>query len=64
MKKTILPVLILMVSLVSCTKSFTDRNTTPEQATWEMLERDNLRTGSYVAQMMANVLPSYQRGEE
>ena len=64
MKKTILPVLILMVSLVSCTKSFTDRNTNPEQATEEMLEHDNLRTGSYVAQMMANVLPSYQRGEE
>lgn len=64
MKKTILSVLILMVSLVSCTKSFTDRNTNPEQATEEMLEHDNLRTGSYVAQMMANVLPSYQRGEE
>ena len=63
MKKTILPILVVMMALVSCTKSFTARNTNPEQATEEMLEHDNLRTGSYVAQMMANVLPSYQRGE-
>lgn len=63
MKKTILPILILVMGLVSCTKDFTARNTNPEQATEEMLEHDNLRTGSYVAQMIANVLPSYQRGE-
>ena len=64
MKKTILPILVLMIGLVSCTKDFAGRNTNPEQATEEMLEHDNLRTGSYIAQMMANVLPSYQRGEQ
>ena len=64
MKKTILPILVLMIGLVSCTKDFASRNTNPEQATEEMLEHDNLRTGSYIAQMMANVLPSYQRGEQ
>ena len=64
MKKTILPILVLMIGLVSCTKDFASRNTNPEQATEEMLDHDNLRTGSYIAQMMANVLPSYQRGEQ
>ena len=66
MKKIILPIvsIVLSLSLVSCVKDFAERNTNPEQANEEMLEHDNLRTGSYIAQMMANVLPSYQRGEK
>jgi hypothetical protein len=64
MKKTLLPIFVLLLGLASCTKDFTARNTNPEQATEEMLEHDNLRTGSYIAQMIANVLPSYQRGEQ
>jgi len=48
---------------VSCVSDYTERNTNPEQATEEMLEHDNLRMGSYISQMMANVLPSYQNGE-
>lgn len=65
MKKYILPVLAAVVAFgsVSCTKGFLERNTNPEQASEEMLGHDNLRMGSYVSQMIANVLPSYQRGE-
>ena len=65
MKKYILYIFTAAVAFgaVACTDSYLDRNTNPEQATEEMLEYDNLRTGSYLAQMMANVLPSYQRGE-
>lgn len=64
MKKYIIPVMIIAaVAFSACTKDFAARNTNPEQATEEMLEHDNLRTGSYVVQMIANVLPSYQRGE-
>lgn len=63
MKKYIVISLIAILSAVSCTKDFRARNTNPEQATEEMLEYDNLRMGSYLSQMMANVLPSYQTGE-
>lgn len=65
MKKifTIFVTASLVFCTESCVKDFYNRNTNPEQATEQMLEHDNLRTGSYVAQMMANVLPSYQRGE-
>lgn len=65
MKKLILSLFTAVIALgsVACTDSYLDRNTNPEQASEEMLEYDNLRTGSYLAQMMANVLPSYQRGE-
>ena len=66
MKKIILPVLTVVMAFasVSCVKDFVNRNTNPEEATEEMLEHDNLRTGSYVSQMMANVLPSYQNGSD
>lgn len=66
MNKILTPILtaVLCLSMVSCVKDFTARNTNPEQATEEMLEKDNLRTGSYIAQMMANVLPSYQNGSD
>ena len=55
--------LILAVAalcLVSCVKDFTARNTNQEQANEEMMDHDNMRTGSYISQMIANVLPSYQ----
>ncbi len=66
MKKIILPILTLAVSLsmVSCLKDYVARNTNEEQATEEMLEHDDLRVGAYISQMTANVLPSYQRGED
>jgi len=65
MKKIITLIAVAVaLSAVSCVKDYTDRNTNPEQATEEMLEWDNLRSGSYISQMIANVLPSYQRGEE
>ena len=66
MKKTIHTLFAAAVAFgaVSCVADFPDRNTNPEQVTEDMLEHDNLRMGSYVSQMIANVLPSYQNGEE
>ncbi len=64
MKKTILPILVLMMGLVSCTGDFAARNTNPEQATDEMLDYDGLRVGAPLSQMMANVIPSYQLTSE
>ena len=54
----------LCLGLVSCLGKFPDRNTNPEQATDEMLDHDGLRVGSPLAQMMANVVPSYQNGDD
>ncbi len=48
------------LGVVSCTADFADRNRNSEQATDEMLDHDGLRTGAPLAQMMANVIPSYQ----
>jgi len=66
MKKSILPILLLAVTFLanSCVKDYAARNTNPEEATEDMLEWDNLRTGSYISQMIANVLPSYQNGSD
>ncbi len=60
---------ILMIAAaaaaMSCTDSFLDRNTNPEEATDEMLGWDNLRVGSAFAQMTRNIIPTYQLiGEE
>ena len=62
MKHTILSISVAALCLVavSCVKDYTWRNTNQEQANEEMMEHDNMRTGSYVSQMIANVLPSYQ----
>jgi len=62
MKKIYTLILVAFVSLgtVSCVKDYVWRNTNQEQANEEMMDHDNMRTGSYVSQMMANVLPSYQ----
>lgn len=49
--------------VLSCTKSFVDRNTNPEQATDQMLDYDGLRIGSRFLNMTANVIPTYQNGD-
>lgn len=49
--------------MLSCTKSFVDRNTNPEQATDQMLDYDGLRVGSRFLNMSANVIPTYQNGD-
>jgi len=41
--------------LASCTGDFDDWNINPNEATDEMLERDNLKTGAYFQQMLRNV---------
>lgn len=62
MNKILTLTLAVAVSLgtVSCVKDYTARNTNQEQANEEMMDHDNMRTGSYISQMIANVLPSYQ----
>ena len=62
MKKIFTLILMAAVSLgtVSCVKDYVWRNTNQEQANEEMMDHDNMRTGSYISQMIANVLPSYQ----
>ena len=60
MKKIILPILLAVFALGACTNDFAWRNTNPEQASDDMLDHDGLRTGAILAQMMANVIPSYQ----
>ena len=59
MKKTAILILSVAVSLgmVSCVKDYTERNTNQEQANEEMMDHDNMRTGSYISQMIANVSP-------
>lgn len=59
------PLTILKVSLVllatGCTKKFAEYNTNPHQATEEMLQQDNLSTGSFFIQMQKNVFPIAQQ---
>ncbi|MCC8408566.1 SusD/RagB family nutrient-binding outer membrane lipoprotein [Mucilaginibacter sp. UR6-1] len=45
----------------SCTKNFEDFNTNENQATEEMLQTDNLSTGSLIVQMEKNVFPIAQQ---
>ncbi|PAW92731.1 SusD/RagB family nutrient-binding outer membrane lipoprotein [Mucilaginibacter sp. MD40] len=52
---------ILLTLAFSCTKNFEKFNTNPNQATQDMLETDNLGTGSLVAQMEKNVFPIAQQ---
>lgn len=40
-----------------CTNNFENWNTNPDQATAEMMTRDNLLTGSFFVQMQKNVMP-------
>jgi len=66
MNKILTPILVAVLSLgmVSCVGKFPYRNTNPEQAAEDMLDHDGLRVGSPLAQMMANVIPSYQNGDD
>ena len=41
---------------VGCTKNFLEYNTNPNEATDEMTDWDNVRTGSLLLQMEQNVL--------
>ena len=61
---TTLFVAVLSLGMISCVGDFPNRNSNPEQATDEMLDHDGLRVGSPLAQMMANVVPSYQNGDD
>jgi hypothetical protein len=52
---TLLIASILMIG-TACTKNFKKWNTNPHDATEEMTQTDNLRTGSFFAQMQRNVV--------
>ncbi|MBP5373338.1 MAG: SusD/RagB family nutrient-binding outer membrane lipoprotein [Bacteroidales bacterium] len=54
-------VLAASVAVTSCTADYLERNTNQEQASESDLDYDNNRAGSYLSQMMANVLPTYQK---
>ena len=46
---------VIMIN-VGCTKNFLEYNTNPNEATDEMTDQDNVRTGSLLLQMEQNVL--------
>lgn len=49
-----------LLSLGACTGDFYEKNTNPDEATEEMLDWDNLRTGSAFMQLAQNVIPTFQ----
>ena len=53
--------LLLLLLLAGCTKKFDDYNTNAQQSTDEMLQYDNLSTGSFFLQMQKNVFPIAQQ---
>lgn len=46
-----------LLSVGGCTDNFEKWNTNPDQATEEMMTKDNLLTGSFFVQMQKNVMP-------
>jgi hypothetical protein len=52
---------VLALLCAGCTKGFDKMNTNPNQATEEMLNYDNLSTGSFFVQMQKNVFPIAQQ---
>lgn len=56
-----LPLAMLLLTGTGCTKNFKDYNTNPHQATEDMLQQDNLSTGSFFIQMQKNVFPVAQQ---
>jgi hypothetical protein len=54
--KSLFVIVSAMMMVVGCTSGFTNLNTNPNEATEEMLDWDNVRTGSYFLQMEENVL--------
>ena len=52
---------VIMIN-VGCTKNFLEYNTNPNEATDEMTDWDNVRTGSLLLQMEQNVLVVAQPG--
>lgn len=51
---------VLTILLSGCTKNFDKWNTNKHQATEEMLQYDNLSTGSFFVQMQKNAIPIAQ----
>lgn len=54
-KSTVLVIPVLLIG-TACTKNFEKWNTNPHDATEEMTQTDNLRTGAFFAQMQRNVV--------
>lgn len=52
---------VMLVLVSGCTSEFEKWNTNPHQATEEMLQYDNLSTGSFFVQMQKNVFPIAQQ---
>ncbi|RYY20983.1 MAG: SusD/RagB family nutrient-binding outer membrane lipoprotein, partial [Sphingobacteriaceae bacterium] len=61
--KTVFFVTSALLTISSCTKKFEEYNTNANQATAEMLQYDNLSTGTFFVQMQKNVFPIAQQPE-
>lgn len=55
-RMSLLGAVVTMLLGSSCTGRFSEWNTNPHEATKEMMEKDNLTTGSYFVQMQKNVV--------
>jgi hypothetical protein len=55
-KNTIVACAMILLTLAGCTSKFSDWNTNPYEATDEMMDHDNLRTGSFFVQMEKNIM--------
>jgi hypothetical protein len=60
-KKLLGAMAVLVLLEVGCTRKFDEYNTNPHQATDDMLQYDNLSTGSFFIQMQKNVFPVAQQ---
>jgi hypothetical protein len=55
-KTLVIPAASVLLLGLACTRNFEDMNTNPHEATEEMMETDNLKTGSFFSQMQRNVV--------
>jgi hypothetical protein len=62
-KKLPLCAAVILLLASGCTKKYEEFNTNPNQATEEMLQYDNLSTGTFFVQMQKNVFPIAQQPE-
>jgi hypothetical protein len=49
--------MLTLTAATACTGNFEDINTNPHEATEEMMEKDGLKTGSFLSQMIVRMIP-------
>jgi hypothetical protein len=55
-KNTILIYTVVLLALIGCTDKYNEWNTNPYEATDDMMDHDNLRTGAFFVQMEKNIM--------